>query len=80
MKGWTYVRTYPVTDDFSWMHRLPNFLTHGALLRAFRAIAPLQKFYEEIMHDSSQFSKAGKLSWPVSLIAVFLRNHFAYRA
>ena len=39
MKGWTYVRTYSVYDDFlrtkiSWMQNLPNFLTHGAPLRA----------------------------------------------
>ena len=36
MKGWTYGRTR--TDDFlktkmSWMHRQPNFLTHGAPLQ-----------------------------------------------
>ena len=36
VKGWTFVRTYPVRT-ISWMHRLPNFLTHGALLRAPRA-------------------------------------------
>ena len=40
MKGWTYVRTYSVRTIFfkiSWMHRLPNFLTHGAPLRALSA-------------------------------------------
>ena len=33
MKGWTYdfLRT-----KISWIHRLPNFLTYGAPLRAFR--------------------------------------------
>ena len=35
MEGWMYGRTR--TDDFpktkmSWMHRQPNFLTHGAPL------------------------------------------------
>ena len=37
MKEWTYVQTYSVRTIFfkiSWMHRLPNFLTHGAPLRA----------------------------------------------
>ena len=36
-KGWTYVRTYPVRTIISWMHRLPNFLSHGAPPRALRA-------------------------------------------
>ena len=35
----------PRTDDFlrtkiSWMHRLPNFLTHGAPLRAQQSLCP----------------------------------------
>ena len=35
----------PRTDDFlrtkiSWMHRLPNFLTHGTPLRALRSLCP----------------------------------------
>ena len=38
-------QTVPRTDDFlrtkiSWMHRLPNFLTHGAPLRALRSLCP----------------------------------------
>ena len=43
---WTRGRTYGRSP---WMHRLPNFLTHGAPLRAFRA----RELYEEIMHEPS---------------------------
>ena len=37
MKGLTYVRTIFSEPKFFWMHRLQNFLTHGAPLRALRA-------------------------------------------
>ena len=37
MKGWTYVGTYSARLKIAWMNSLPNFLGHGAPLRALRA-------------------------------------------
>ena len=58
-----YVRTdVPRTDDFlrtkiSWMHRSPNFLTHGGPLRVLRAReSSANNFLEE------QFLRAANIS------------------
>ena len=51
MRGWTYVTVDLLRTKISWMHRLPNFLTHGVPLRALRA------------RESSAIKTASKQVW-----------------